>query len=78
MANKMTTTQLVVAFSVAMAVIFTLTAITWMWPEQPAWVGWLITLILFAASMILVYKLARKTNQTESIDGAGKQNEKTS
>jgi membrane protein implicated in regulation of membrane protease activity len=65
MANKMTTGQLVVSFSIAMAVMFSLTAITWMWPDTPMWVDWLTTLALVAVSMMVVYKVARRTSPTD-------------
>lgn len=62
MPNKMTPTQLVVAFAAGMVVIFTLTAIAWIGPDSPMWVDWLITVVLVVASMILIYKVWRKTN----------------
>ncbi len=65
MANKMTTGQLVVSFSIAMAVMFSLTAIAWLWPDSPGWVDWLTTLALIAVCMIVVYKVARKTSPTD-------------
>ena len=59
-----TPTQRAIGFAILMLVIFTKTAIVWVWPDSPAWVSWVELLLVLAVATFFLYKVARKTTPT--------------
>ena len=59
-----TPTQRAVGFALLMLVIFTKTAIVWVWPNSPAWFSWVELLLVLAVAGFFLYKVARKTTST--------------
>lgn len=55
-----TPTQRAVGFAVLMLVIFTKTAIVWIWPNFPAWVSWVELFTALAVAAFFFYRVARK------------------
>ena len=56
-----TPTQRAVGFALLLLVIFTKTAIVWVWPNSPAWVSWVEFFLVLAVATFFLYKVARKT-----------------
>jgi hypothetical protein len=56
-----TPTQRAIGFAILMLVIFTKTAIVWVWPDIPAWVSWVELFLVLAVATFFLYKVARKT-----------------
>ena len=61
MAKTMTPAQTVAGFIATMAVIFTMTAVVWVWPDSADWVLG-TTVVLVAVFLFFVYRAARKEN----------------
>jgi hypothetical protein len=62
--TKMTPAQTVAGFALFLAVIWTSTAIVWIWPQSSAWIlGGEVALV--AIFLFFVYRAARKAHPSE-------------
>lgn len=58
--SGVTPTQRAVGFALLLLVIFTKTAIVWVWPNSPVWVAWVELFLVLAVAAFFLYKVARK------------------
>jgi hypothetical protein len=65
-----TPTQRAVGFALLMLVIFSKTAIVWVWPDSPLWFSWVELFLILVVAAFFFYKVARTDPTAEGSAGS--------